>query len=87
MHRLRTGGIVVDHNNGHGTIIPCTLSTIADAHAETLLLPDTDAELREVVRQLHSDGQAWIPALATRLDWSAPCRTRGRASACNTSRG
>ena len=54
------------------------LSTIADAHAETLLLPDTDAELREVVRQLHSDGQAWIPAgLATRLDWSAPLQNAG----------
>ena len=54
------------------------LSTIADAHAETLLLPDTDAELREVVRQLHSDGQAWTPAgLATRLDWSAPLQNAG----------
>ena len=54
------------------------LSTIADARAETLLLPDTDAELRELVRQLHSDGQAWTPAgLATRLDWSAPLQNAG----------
>ena len=54
------------------------LSTIADARAETLLLPDTDAELKELVRQLHSDGQAWTPAgLATRLDWSAPLQNAG----------
>ena len=54
------------------------LPTIADAHAETLLLPDSVAELRALARQLHSDGQAWTPAgLTTRLDWSAPLKNTG----------
>ena len=54
------------------------LPTIADAHAETLLLPDSVAELRALARQLHSDGQAWTPAgLTTRLDWSAPLQNTG----------
>ncbi len=54
------------------------LPTIADALSETLLLPDTEAELKELVRQLHSDVQPWTPAgLATRLDWSAPLQKAG----------
>ena len=49
-------------------------------HSETLLQPQSEAELSALVRDLHASGRPWTPAgLATRLHWGAPLQQAGAA--------
>ena len=50
------------------------------AHSETLLQPQSEAELSALVRDLHASGRPWTPAgLGTRLHWGAPLQQAGPA--------
>jgi len=50
------------------------------AHSDTLLQPQSDAELCALVRDLHASGHPWTPAgLGTRLHWGAPLQQAGPA--------
>ena len=54
------------------------MPTIANAQAETLLIPDSEAELSELLRQHHAGGLPWTPSgLGTRLHWGAPLQQAG----------
>ena len=49
-------------------------------HSETLLQPQSEAELSALVRDLHASGRPWTPAgLGTRLHWGAPLQQAGPA--------
>ena len=54
------------------------MPTIANAQAETLLIPDSEAELSELLRHHHAGGLPWTPSgLGTRLHWGAPLQQAG----------